>query len=61
MAGLSPGRLWSWSDLRARTVALVVLGVLTGLTIGLATAAFDGATRTGSALKAKPALVLRSE
>ena len=51
MRGASPGRLWSWSDLRARTVSLVVLGVLTGLTIGLGTAAFDGARRTDTALE----------
>ena len=50
MRGASPGRLWSQSDLRARAVSLVVLGVLTGLTIGLGTAAFDGARRTDSAL-----------
>ena len=50
MRGASPGRLWSQSDLRARAVSLVVLGVLTGLTIGLGTAAFDGARRTDTAL-----------
>jgi ABC-type lipoprotein release transport system permease subunit len=46
----SAAGLWSQSDLRARVVALVVLGVLTGLTIGLAAAAFDGAQRTDTAL-----------
>ncbi|MEY2524468.1 MAG: putative transport system permease protein, partial [Ilumatobacteraceae bacterium] len=50
MSGASPGALWSRSDRRARTVSLVVLGVLVGLTIGLATAAYDGASRTDSAL-----------
>lgn len=50
MRTASPGTLWSRSDLRARSVSLVVLGVLAGLTIGLAAAAFDGARRTDSAL-----------
>jgi ABC-type lipoprotein release transport system permease subunit len=50
MSATSPGTLWSGSDLRARVVSLVVLGVLAGLTIGLATAALDGARRTDSAL-----------
>jgi ABC-type lipoprotein release transport system permease subunit len=50
MSGAAPGSLWSRSDLRARAVSLAVLGVLTGLTIGLATAAFDGARRTDTAL-----------
>jgi ABC-type lipoprotein release transport system permease subunit len=50
MRAAAPGSLWSGSDLRARAVSLVVLGVLTGLTIGLATAAFDGARRTDTAL-----------
>ena len=50
MSGASPGALWSRSDLRARAVSLVVLGVLVGLTLGLATAAYDGARRTDSAL-----------
>ena len=50
MSGASPGALWSRSDLRARAVSLVVLGVLVGLTIGLATAAYDGARRTDTAL-----------
>jgi FtsX-like permease family len=42
--------LWSRSDLRARAVSLIVLGVLVGVTIGLATAAYDGARRTDTAL-----------
>jgi len=50
MRGASAGRLWSQGDLRARVVSLVVLGVLTGLTIGIGTAAFDGARRTDTAL-----------
>jgi ABC-type lipoprotein release transport system permease subunit len=50
MRTASPGTLWSRSDLRARPVSLVVLGLLAGLTIGLATAAFDGARRTDTAL-----------
>ena len=50
MGNASPGALWSRSDLRARFVSLVVLGILAGLTIGLATAALDGARRTDSAL-----------
>jgi ABC-type lipoprotein release transport system permease subunit len=50
MSAASPGSLWSRSDLRARAVSLVVLGVLAGVTIGLAAAAFDGARRTDTAL-----------
>jgi ABC-type lipoprotein release transport system permease subunit len=50
MGASSPGALWSRSDLRARAKSLVVLGVLVGLTIGLAAAAYDGARRTDSAL-----------
>ena len=50
MSATSPGALWSRSDLRARAVSLVVLGALVGLTIGLATAAYDGGRRTDSAL-----------
>lgn len=46
----SPVGLWSRNDLRARWTSLLVLGVLAGLTVGLAVAAFDGALRTGSAL-----------
>lgn len=42
--------MWSRSDFRSRAVSLVVLGVLVGLTVGLATAAYDGARRTDSAL-----------
>ncbi|MGZ4672487.1 MAG: ABC transporter permease, partial [Ilumatobacteraceae bacterium] len=45
----SPGTLWGRGDLRARARSLVVLGVLAGLTIGLAVAAFDGARRTDTA------------
>ncbi|MCU1501851.1 MAG: hypothetical protein JWM12_1205 [Ilumatobacteraceae bacterium] len=48
--GASPGSLWSRSDLRARAPSLVVLGVLVGLTVGLAAAAYDGALRTDTAL-----------
>jgi ABC-type lipoprotein release transport system permease subunit len=50
MSGNSPERLWGRRDLRARATSLVVVGVLAGLTAGLAVAAFDGATRTDSAL-----------
>jgi ABC-type lipoprotein release transport system permease subunit len=50
MSAASPGSLWSRCDLRARAVSLVVLGVLAGVTIGLATAAYDGARRTDTAL-----------
>jgi ABC-type lipoprotein release transport system permease subunit len=42
-------RLWWPSELRRRWPALVVLGVLAGLTGGLAMAAIDGARRTDSA------------
>jgi ABC-type lipoprotein release transport system permease subunit len=48
--GTSAGTLWSKGDIRSRLASLVVLGVLAGLTIGVATAAFDGARRTDSAL-----------
>ncbi len=51
MRGSSSIGLWSRTDLRARWLALVVLGVLAGLTAGLAVAAFDGAERTGTALR----------
>jgi hypothetical protein len=50
MSANSPGTLWGRRDLRARALSLVVLGVLAGLTVGLAVAAFDGASRTDSAL-----------
>ncbi len=50
MSAASPGGLWSRSDLRSRAVSLVVLGSLVGFTVGLATAAYDGAGRTDSAL-----------
>jgi ABC-type lipoprotein release transport system permease subunit len=50
MSATSPGALWSRSDLRARAVSLVVLGALVGVTIGLATAAYDGGRRTDTAL-----------
>ncbi len=43
-------RLWAAADLRARWRSLVVLGVLAGITAGLAVAAYDGAQRTGTAL-----------
>jgi len=46
----TPIGLWSRTDLRARWRSLAVLGVLAGLTAGLALAALDGAQRTGSAL-----------
>ncbi len=46
----SPVGLWSRNDLRARWRSLLVLGVLAGVTTGLAVASFDGALRTGSAL-----------
>ncbi|MEO8265432.1 MAG: FtsX-like permease family protein [Ilumatobacteraceae bacterium] len=50
MSAASPAASWSRSDLRARAVSLVVLGGLVGLTFGLATASYDGARRTDSAL-----------
>jgi ABC-type lipoprotein release transport system permease subunit len=48
--GASGAALWTRSDLRARGVSLFVLGALTGLTVGLAAAALDGARRTDTAL-----------
>lgn len=44
-------RLWARSDLRRRWLSLVVLGVLAGVTAGLAAAAFAGAQRTATALE----------
>ncbi len=43
--------MWSRSDLRARWKSLIVLGVLAGLIMGVAAAAFDGARRTATSLK----------
>ncbi len=50
MSANSPSTLWGRSDLHTRARSLIVLGVLAGLTIGLAVAAFDGARRTDTAL-----------
>lgn len=59
---------WSGSDRRSRLGSLIVLGVLAGLTAGLAVASFDGAQRTGTAqtrlrerTKASDALVFASQ
>lgn len=41
---------WASSEVRRRWRQLVLLGVLAGLTCGLAVAAFDGATRTRTSL-----------
>jgi len=41
--------MWAWSELRRRWKALLVLGLLAGVTTGLATAAVAGARRTDSA------------
>ncbi len=43
-------RLWSRADLRVRWRSLIVLGILAGLAVGIALAAFDGARRTSTAL-----------
>jgi hypothetical protein len=45
--------MWAWSELRRRWKALLVLGLLAGVTTGLVTAAVAGARR--------PAEVLRTE
>jgi ABC-type lipoprotein release transport system permease subunit len=50
MRGTTATGLWSRTDLRARWRSFALLGVLAGLTAGLATAAFDGASRTETAL-----------
>lgn len=44
-------RLWAQADLRQRWRSLVALGLLAGVTAGLALAAFAGARRTDSALE----------
>jgi hypothetical protein len=61
-------RLWARSDRRARWRQLVLLGIISGLTAGLAVAAIDGARRTNTALgrlltrtKADDALVFGSQ
>ncbi|MEO7556182.1 MAG: ABC transporter permease, partial [Acidimicrobiales bacterium] len=48
---LAPARAWARNDVRARWRALVVLGVLAGVTAGCAMAAFAGARRTETALE----------
>lgn len=48
--GRAAAGLWARSDLRRRWRSLVVLGVLAGATVGLATAAVAGARRTDTAL-----------
>ncbi|MEO6124136.1 MAG: FtsX-like permease family protein [Ilumatobacteraceae bacterium] len=50
MAISTPEALWSRTDSRSRRWSLIVLAILCGVTAGLAFAAFDGASRTGSAL-----------
>ena len=42
-------RLWCASELRRRWASLVILGLLAGAASGLAIAAFDGASRSGTA------------
>ena len=42
-------RLWTASELRRRWSSLVILGLLAGRASGLAIAAFDGASRSGTA------------
>ncbi|HEY4332234.1 MAG TPA: hypothetical protein VGM78_06680, partial [Ilumatobacteraceae bacterium] len=42
--------LWARTDLRHRWKSLVVLGLLAGITAGLALASYDGANRTATAL-----------
>jgi hypothetical protein len=42
--------MWARHDLRRRWASLVALGILAGITAGLALAAFAGARRTGTAL-----------
>ena len=51
MAGQSGAalRLWAASELRRRWASLVILGLLAGAASGLAIAAFDGASRSGTA------------
>ena len=44
-------RLWARSDVRRRWMSLVLLGVLAGLTAGIAVAVLDGAHRTSTALE----------
>lgn len=43
--------VWSRRDLRVRWRSLAILGLLIGLTMGVATATFDGAHRTSTALE----------
>jgi hypothetical protein len=52
MAGgsLAAARLWAATDIRSRWKALVAVGVIAGLTAGLALAAVAGARRTDTAL-----------
>lgn len=47
----SAARLWARADIRRRWASLVLLGVLAGITGGIAVAVFDGARRTDSALE----------
>jgi hypothetical protein len=48
--GSAAGRLWAWSDVRRRWRSLIVLGLLAGVTAGLALAATEGAQRSATAL-----------
>ncbi|MET0628559.1 MAG: ABC transporter permease [Acidimicrobiia bacterium] len=47
--GRSAARMWAGADVRHRRLALVALGLIAGITAGLATAAFAGARRTDTA------------
>ena len=49
--GRAAAALWARTDLRSRWRSLVILGVLVGITAGLAMAAFAGARRTATALE----------
>jgi hypothetical protein len=49
LAGGAAGRAWARSELRRRWRALLVLGLLAGLTCGIATAAVAGARRSDAA------------
>ena len=46
--GRSAARMWAGTELRRRWLALVALGLLAGISAGLATAAVAGARRTGT-------------
>jgi hypothetical protein len=50
VAGVTAPALWARADVRSRWRALVALGLLAGLTAGVALAALAGARRTDTAL-----------